>query len=101
MSCGITIELSPSKIEINLNTVVTRDIVFDQAKHSGNGVLTTFATPSKFKSNAALVFVNGVLAERGAGKAYIEGADQQSVVFATAPAGGSSPDEILIFYAIL
>ena len=101
MSTCITVGLSPSNIEIFLNTVTTRDIVFAQDKFTGTGSQTTFATANKFKANSVLVFINGILVEKGAGKTYVEGGALQSVVFAAAPAGGSAPDEILVYYAIL
>lgn len=84
---------------IDLNAVVTRDVAFYSDQLTGDGVTEDFPTTHQFKANSVLVFINGVLAKKGV--TYAEGADQQTIEFAAAPAGGGSPDEILVHYAIL
>lgn len=96
---SIIIDIAPQAINIDFRTVKTRDINFGYDAFDGDGVTTEFVLSAQFKSSALVVFVNGVLAKKGAGAAYTEGANRDRIIFSAAPAGGSFKDEIVAFYA--
>ena len=80
-------------IKVKIFSVTSFDVIFHRYSFVGDGSTTVFTLPNNetFRENSALVFLNGILLQRGID--YTESSDRKSIIFTTAPRGSSGNRE--------